>query len=220
MDTFDTIEQENAPWWLRGNWGQRWFAAWGLVKEAILQALIEALKVKYPKHAPDDALPYIGAERGIRKTPIEPLSRFRNRLENSREISIRRGTRRGMREALESDGFTVEIYDNTEKVFDANSGDIANYWARFLVIVREPHGIKPPTKCGATEAVCGAFVCGMSGSVDEMRSACISVGENTPPMVQPLGVVFEVDGPICGAVGTVCGSMVCGGNSVLITAWE
>lgn len=219
-NTFFEAHRDFTPWFLRGAWGQKWVAAWGTVYESIAELIRFAILARYPSTGPNDALPIQGAERQIRRTPLASIDKYRAQLVRARDLWRRGGTRRGIREALEADGFTVEINDNTQWTFDANFGDIENYWSRFGVLIRQPHGIGVGPICGDPTSICGEIVCGVTSGIEAVRSIQTSLAQWTGPTAKCVIVAIEQNGPICGASTSICGSIICGGTESHIIGVE
>lgn len=70
--------------------------------DAVRLGAIEAVKMRFPKYAPDDALPYIAAERsGLDRYPWQTLPMWRASLLEARPRWLQAGTYPGMIEELE-----------------------------------------------------------------------------------------------------------------------
>ena len=83
---YETYLPKSVPAWLQGKWGRRFFVAVGRRMDAIVTALGDASGAKFPALAPEDALPYIAAERGLPRGPAETLANHRLRLADAWEI--------------------------------------------------------------------------------------------------------------------------------------
>jgi hypothetical protein len=62
------------------------YAMVGMPLDMLAEAANQAVKARFPELAPEDALPFIGRDRGIRRGPNEPAVSFRTRLLLWREI--------------------------------------------------------------------------------------------------------------------------------------
>lgn len=56
------------------------YALFALPFDAMAQAATEAVRARFPDLAPEDALPYLGRDRGIARGPKEPSTSYRARL--------------------------------------------------------------------------------------------------------------------------------------------
>lgn len=56
------------------------YALIGLPLDILAEAAEQAIKARFPETCPEDALPYLGRDRGIRRGPLEPSANYRLRL--------------------------------------------------------------------------------------------------------------------------------------------
>lgn len=137
------------------------YAFIGLPLDMIAQAAREALTARFPDYCPDDALPYHGRDRGVRRGPNEPAESFRLRLRQWRKswkdaavgsallddiagyltpqtARMRIWTQVGIVYTREADGtFTVEHVTPALWNWDGH----ASLWARFWVVIYSVGGV-------------------------------------------------------------------------------
>jgi hypothetical protein len=92
---FQRFLSENVPWWLQDQYAGSFLEAIGLTLDDGVQTLITGLRQSNPLQAFVDNLPYIGADRGIRRYPTEPVQSYRSRLQRWRQIRHYSGTHYG-----------------------------------------------------------------------------------------------------------------------------
>lgn len=92
---FQRFLSENVPWWLQDQYAGSFLEAIGLTLDDGVQTLITGLRQSNPLQAFVDNLPYIGADRGIRRYPTEPVQSYRARLQRWRQIRHYAGTHYG-----------------------------------------------------------------------------------------------------------------------------
>jgi hypothetical protein len=78
--TFRDLIRDVSPPWLARFWGERYMYAPGLVLDALWTWAQEGLEQRFPDLAHDEALPYMGRDRRIRRGFIEPANVYRQRL--------------------------------------------------------------------------------------------------------------------------------------------
>ena len=69
-----------APPWLQRAWASRLLYAMGIQFDALIDATVLALKLRFPQYALSDAIPQIGRERGIRRGFDEGATGYAARL--------------------------------------------------------------------------------------------------------------------------------------------
>lgn len=77
---FREIIRDISPPWLRRPWGERFLYAPGLVLDLITSWAFEGLSARFPDEAPEDALPFIGRDRVVRRGFNEPDDVYKQRL--------------------------------------------------------------------------------------------------------------------------------------------
>lgn len=97
MATFRDVAWAISPPRLRTSKAARYVYAFvGLPLDMIAQAAKEAVRARFPSYCPEDALPYHGRDRGIRRGPSESADGFRGRLLEWRVIEEGSGVGRAM----------------------------------------------------------------------------------------------------------------------------
>lgn len=125
------------PPYLRRTWGERWGTAVGLATSALTELATEATKASILTEAPDDALPYIGEERGgIERGPSESLDDYRARLLNAWNDWRTADSDAGVIGALGVLGYRVAIKRDRQWVHDASPPGAI--WARQWIILVDP----------------------------------------------------------------------------------
>jgi hypothetical protein len=126
---------ELAPPWLRGRWGEAWNGTVGLAMDMVAEGAMQAVKARFIKGAPSDALPYAGTDRQIERAPGESDDQYRARLLGAFETWRLAGTNKGITTAL-----AVIGYPNA-RVFESHDWFPGNpRWWRFWVVIDPPHG--------------------------------------------------------------------------------
>lgn len=82
MSVRDLIRELSPPW-LRRPWGERFLYAPGLAFDFVLQWAIEGMQARFPDEAPEDALPFLGRDRSVRRGFNEPTEVYRRRLKTA-----------------------------------------------------------------------------------------------------------------------------------------
>jgi hypothetical protein len=77
---FRDLIRDNSPPWLRRTWGERYLYAFGLILDGIADWMIKGMAARFPDAGLDDALPFIGRDRRIRRGFAEPADHYRARL--------------------------------------------------------------------------------------------------------------------------------------------
>lgn len=78
--TFRDAIKALSPPWLAEYWGERLMYIFGVVQDAAMQATQDGGAARFPSKAPDDALQFIGADRGIARGFAEPGDSYIARL--------------------------------------------------------------------------------------------------------------------------------------------
>jgi len=142
---YSEYEVELAPPWLRGLWGERWHQAMGLVKDALAEGALQAVKARFLRGSPSDSLSYAGTDRQIERAPGESDDNYRARLQKAFTTWRLAGTNKGIIEALKVIGFpSVTIFENKDW---AASPDPTAWWL-FWVMLLSPLPFDGPWKLG------------------------------------------------------------------------
>ena len=202
-------------------WGRRWQEVLGTYADSLSQLAFEAVRARYPKHAPQDALEEIGETRSMPRGPSEPWWRYRLRLVKAFSTHQFSGTNDRIVEQLGILGYSARIIQNNMWVVDANSGNVANYWARFWTLISnaDTAGWGDAPICGGG-AICGygGPICGVSGTtVDEITRIFSTIRKWQSSHAQLVSVIALVSGHVAGD-GSLCGAgLLCGGTTVTLT---
>ena len=146
MSPYEEYLVELAPPWLRGRWGEAWHRAVGAPLDRVADSAIAAVKTRFLRHAPDDALPYAGDDRQIERAPSESSDSYRARLLQAFATWRLAGTNKAIVEALRVVGYAhVRIFENKE--WNA-SGDPDAWWLFWVQIIAPP-SFGPPWKLGS-----------------------------------------------------------------------
>lgn len=123
------------PAWGQGKWFARYMHAFALYLDGLLQGAVESVKARALHIAPDDALPYAGADSSLPRYPTETLTAYRARLQRRFDDWPAAGTEIGLLGQLTAFGLTAEIKENADWNWDGS----AENWSRFWVIVLTPN---------------------------------------------------------------------------------
>jgi hypothetical protein len=125
---------ELAPPWLRGRWGEAWNGTVGLVMDMTAEGAMQAVKARFLKRGPADALPYAGTDRQIERAPGEPDDVYRARLLAAFETWRLAGTNKGILTALAVIGYSKA------RIFESHDWyPIDPRWWRFWLVIEPPH---------------------------------------------------------------------------------
>lgn len=124
------------PRWLSGvPLGRAWLLGNAVMKDAALAAAKLAVKARFPSLAPDDALPYLAAERRIERGHQYTIAQFREQIVNAWDAWSLAGTKDGLVAALRTAGFrNFMIVQNYETPMDGNP----DHWWKFWIVVWPP----------------------------------------------------------------------------------
>lgn len=135
---FADYQAAYAPSWLQGPVGEAWHSAFGVMKDAVVEGAIQALKCRWVGVCPVDALAWIGAERGIAQLPTENLYAYRARLQSAWLIWKYAGTKTGVANAIQQLGYpNVTVAENGP--YSVNPATRVVEWWRFTVFLQQPH---------------------------------------------------------------------------------
>lgn len=100
-----------SPTWLLNERGRLWMQSHGDALDAVAEMVKAAVLAKFILKAPEDALTYIGVERGMPKYASETTEEYRFRLVGAWEYWQWGGTKKGVQDVLVLLGYTVEIQE-------------------------------------------------------------------------------------------------------------
>ena len=228
-----------SPTRVAGYWGQRLLRTIaGSVWSLLAQGATNAVKAAWlTPDQPNDALDPIAEERHLPQYLSETITAWRLRLVAAWDIWTAGGAAQLIAAQYAAAGYVgTQVHDP----FDWNR-DPYNWISQFWVYLPRsahqtgtPHragvgdicgaptsicGYKSPfapgKRAGASDAVCGQHLCGISGDVHrivELRN----IAENfRPGHVVCRQIVIELDSSVCGS-GVLAGSHRCGGTTATI----
>jgi len=205
------------PAWLRGENGEAWATAWGVLLDGLADSTTNAVKCRVPREAPADALAYIGSERNLNRVPLETNDQYRARLEDAWEAWSYAGTDRAIVDQLELLGLTAVCVRNNQWVWDSNSGNVANYWARFWVVL-SGHGWGADDTWGAdTWGDGGLWGLDSTVSADDVAYARDVVRKWKSAHAQCVNLIAILDGGLWGyPIDDTWGSGTWGGEAAYV----
>lgn len=139
---FKETQPKQLPKWLTGqdasghSEGIAFAQTFGATKDTELALLKEAVKVRWPGSAPDDALTLLGRDRVILQAPIESNAAYRVRLASPHDMWLWGGTHTGFIDRFAPYGYTavagnIKIWNNCETVWDSNTA----WFSRVFVLL-------------------------------------------------------------------------------------
>lgn len=218
---FRDFQPRSYPPWLQHPKGYAWGRAFGMMKDAIADGAMAAVRARIVMLAPDDGLAYLGADLQIERGPGESADSYRARLQRAIPAWEKAGSDAGVVEQLAAIGLTARVKRNNQWDWDGHPGNVAPWWARMWVIIDRPNPFGPPLVCGGG-AVCGdGSLCGMTDvSADLVALIRRIVKKWTSSHARVVNViVMTSDGWLCGD-GHTCGSGgTCGGSAAYLEGW-
>jgi hypothetical protein len=192
VSDFETHQLATAPPWMRKNWWATWLAAHGVYKDALVEGAKLAVKARFVHVAPSDALPYAASERNLEVAPGEAETAFRTRLVTAWEQWQWAGTKKGVVDALALLGYAnTLVYEARDPggIALSDGWDTAK-WARFWVLILEPHTWNFPRWGDMTW---GEFTWGTTASEVEVRRLQRAVRLWKPAHARCEGILIYVD---------------------------
>jgi hypothetical protein len=232
IDEYLKYQLGKAPAWLRGPFGEGWIRIWGNLKDSLLAGLKEAVRQRYPTEASPAALEAIGQDRQLERMPDQEEGDYAAHLEQAFELWIWGGTAKGVRDALiRTRLFDPQIggsgaYTSPDVVANWRWAPDDPRWARFWVVITQPHVFGPPPVCGVGK--CGVSpegsseICGYTlASVEQGQLLRRQVATWMAGHARCEGIIIVVSGTICGG-GKACGAtptgdgILCGATGCLL----
>jgi hypothetical protein len=102
---FERYRQSWGPSWMKDPGGLAWSAAHGQFNDELVLRWKQAVAASFPMDCPADALPYLGSEIGIPRSPADSDDDYRVKLRRAWELWPFAGTPLGMLLAFESAGY-------------------------------------------------------------------------------------------------------------------
>lgn len=150
------------PAWYRRPFGLGWHEAKSIMFDVIADLARSAIKARSLERAPLDALPRIASDRTLERRPGESSEAWRARLLNAWDEWQWGGTKKGVKDNLVGIGYPgAAVYE----YWDWPDGN-DEQWARFWVVLNQPHGIQEPPVIGDGITVGDGTIVGVGG-VDE-----------------------------------------------------
>jgi hypothetical protein len=196
--------------------GRDWATAFGLLKDVVRSGARNAVAAGRIGDAPDDALPFAGADSQIEQTPGETLVNYSARLQKRWQAWAESGSDAGPIDQLAVMGLTVRAKRNNQWDWDGHPGNVAPYWARMWLIVDQPNPFLSIPKCGDGHVCGGGQLCGLAGATSDHLWQLLRLARKwTSSHVLLVNVIAVVSGRLCGDAGGACGDgYVCGGDAV------
>lgn len=154
MSSFRDFLVRIAPTWLIQPKGKSWLRAVGGSKDAEVNPLKEAVRARFPTHAPSEGLTHIGVERKLGRARTDTDAVYAARLRNAWALWPWAGTPYGLLGALWDQGYTnaqlviakglVYTMDSSRNLVTttyapgAFTFSPATYWSKFLVYFPNP----------------------------------------------------------------------------------
>lgn len=154
-DNYTDAALEQAPGWLKGELGESWWQLWGGLKDALLAGAKAAVKQRYPASSSPAGLEAIGQDRQLERMPDEPEGAYVARLEAAFDTAQWGGTAKGVRDALILTRLFDPVigldgdYDSPDVVANWRWDPGSPLWARFWVVIEQPHVFKAPRTYGS-----------------------------------------------------------------------
>jgi Phage tail protein (Tail_P2_I) len=200
---------------LQGPVGEAFLSAFGLMKDAIVEGTIGALRCRWLTVCPDDALAAIGAERLLPGHAGESPAAYRARLLSAWDLWEYAGTKTGLLAALAGLGYHARIFENIDWAAPPSPGYAADEeWWRYWIILDRPHAIEAEWfwDDGTTWGQVGKRW-GLTMTADDYAALLRTVALWAPAhallvsiIVVLSGAITEADGPTWGDTATWGGS--------------
>lgn len=143
-----------APRWLKRDWGSKYLYSLGLILDTAHEWARQGVKARFPKRAPDDALPYLAKDRGITLGFDEPreasVARLKTAITDSKVAGGYRALLQQLRGYFAGHAVRVAIVTNRATWHVWDEADVytvsklagnwdwdtdVNAWARWWVII-------------------------------------------------------------------------------------
>jgi hypothetical protein len=134
-------EPELMPGWFTGPKAQQWAEAWGVLKDVVAQAALEAVRAGFARWAPVDALRHIAAERSLERSPNDTEASWRAYLRTAWPTHEAGGGDQALIDAFARVGLTAYIRHNWQWDPDGTMAD-ATKWPRLWIVVEHPSGLE------------------------------------------------------------------------------
>jgi len=152
---------QTTPAWLLGPFGAYWESIPAQIRDVLIDMAKESVKARFPMLGPTDALAAIASERSLEKMPVETEYVWRGRLLTAFDAWQWGGTKKGIVDNVTLTGLTnVTVKELAIDWPDTDKID----WARFWVLVNQPHPFTAPKNFGAGWAFGDGTLLGLTGA--------------------------------------------------------
>ena len=237
-DSLEQYQQDVTP--LRGPAGSAWAAAHGRTKDTLLARAKEAVYLGSVldaegrgRQAPDDALPRLGADASIERSPLDTAAEYRARIAAAWDVWGRAGTPYGYAQALALTSAAIAGARFVAQYQWTPPDGLTSLWSRFWVLVWTgpltvgrftvgPWAIVGSTASSFSLLTVGSFVVGDGSTVGsdmtvaqlaEVRRA-LAKWKNARDRVPALKLAT---GAIVGTPGLLVGTFTVGGSVITYT---
>lgn len=187
--SYREYQRSLAPPWLLKPPGKGYLEGMGASKDALVALFVGALTERALLYGGDEALNYLGLERGIRRAPGEGTDAYRERLIKAWDKWRWGGTIRGLKTALETAGYVVSI---TEHFYRDNNLD----YGEFSIVLQPKSGVFTTDKWGDggtwNDGTAWAYVLGALEPGRIMRI----IDETKAAHSKPRSVIYELGNPV------------------------
>lgn len=195
----DWLVEEVIPTWLRDTWGERWFRALGRMADLVVDGAKQAVKARFVRLAPTDALDALGWERLIERGPNESHERYRERVSKPWDVWPQAGTAGGIQAALQGYGLgSARVYNHRTVTTPAKSynwrfDDNDTNWSRLWVVLDPEAHPWTPLVAADTLLASDELLAGITMTASEFRTLRRLVHRWRPAhgLAADLLVVFE-----------------------------
>jgi len=148
----DFFPRELAPGWLQTSKNAAWLRASGDLKDSLADRAKAAVKARFARLAPRDALDLLGSERQLERGPSESDATFAEHVAGAWKLWQWAGTAKGVLVALRESGYPnalIEIVNGNEFRLDASGEAVIEhlppgswaveatpgFWSKFIVLL-------------------------------------------------------------------------------------
>lgn len=206
------IKRHPIPIWLRRKLGSAFFEHMAILSDFVVDFAREGFKSHLIDRCPPDALPEHARDRTLERWPTETEEQHRARIGNAWGVWEFGGTNKGVLDAVQGLGyFDSVIYE----YWDWPDGNDAA-WARFWIVIDQPHPIQAPPPIGGFTVGDGTIV-GVGGITDDDVERLRRIVRTWKAAHAHCEKIIAVVSGIYVGGFTVGNSIVIGGETVEIT---
>lgn len=179
--SYESFRQSWGPTWLKSAGGQVWQGAHGRFADKLVAQAKAAVLAQFPEVCPSDALPYLGSEIGIPRSPADTDASYGEKLRRAWDVWPFAGTPLGLLLAFEAAGYPagqVIVVQQEANAFGLNTntsldsdqrlivydlpagwwtfGGGRTMWNRFAVIFPDPNNLPTGWAAGAAAPPTGS----------------------------------------------------------------